>query len=579
MRSSRLMSRTGFRRLIGASVLIGLTVPLYGLRAAAEASPVPPRYEVTDLGTLGSSSVATGVNNAGVAVGWSTVGAARHATRYQSGTVTDLGTLGGGEATARAVNSGGVITGSAALPSQTNHAFRWNGAMTDLGTLSSPSAVSNGSDINDAGDVVGGSYNSQGWYHPFRSSGGVMSDLGALGNQAATSYASGTNNNGDVVGSSQTNGIGSPFHAFLVSGLYTGGVIADLGTLGGTHSGANEMNDTGVIVGWSQTSSGSSHAFVTVFGGAMVDIGTLGGSTSEALAVNSDNVVVGYSETTNGALHAFVHDGFAMKDLNAMIPAGSGWELTKAWDISDTGFIVGEGLHNGVTTAFRLTPVPDMSISDAAITEGNSGTRVLRFTVSLTQPVNQPVSVQYATGDYNAVAPSDYVATSGTLMFNPLETSKTISVTVNGDTRNEADEVFLVGLANPVHATVVDGIAVGKIVNDDPLPSLRVNDVSLVEGNSGTRAMTFSIRLSAASGRNVTVKYATANGSATAPSDYASRSGTVQFTPGQTVKTVAVTIKGDTVKEANETLKLNLSAAMNATIGDPQGIGTITNDD
>jgi probable HAF family extracellular repeat protein len=554
-------------------------VPLYGYHTAAEASPVPPRYEVTDLGTVGSSSVATGVNNAGVAVGWSTVGTTPHAVRYQSGTLADLGTLGGNEATARALNGTGDVTGSAALPNQTNHAFRWNGGMTDLGTLSSPSTVSNGSDINDAGDVVGGSYNAQGWYHPFRWSGGVMTDLGALGNQAATSYASGTNDNGDVVGSSQTNGIGSPFHAWLVSGLYSGGVMADLGTLGGTHSGANEVNESGVIVGWSQTGGGSSHAFVTVFGGAMSDIGTLGGSTSEALSVNSENVVVGYSDTSSGVQHAFVHDGFTMKDLNAMIPAGSGWELTKAWDISDTGFIVGNGFHNGAPRAFLLTPIPDMSISDAAITEGNSGSRALRFTVSLTQPVNRSVSVQYATGDYNATAPSDYVATSGTLLFNPLETTKTISVTVNGDTRNETNEVFLVGLTNPVNVTVADGIAVGKIVNDDPLPSLRVNDVSVVEGNSGTRAMTFSIKLSTASGRNVTVNYATANGSAAAPGDYTSRSGTVQFAPGQTVKTVPVTIKGDTVKEANETLKFNLSTAVNATIADPQGIGTITNDD
>ena len=229
--------------------------------------------------------------------------------------------------------------------------------------------------------------------------------------------------------------------------------------------------------------------------------------------------------------------------------------------------------------AFLLTPIPDMNISDAAMTEGNSGTRALNFTVTLTQPVNRPVSVQYTTANYNATAPSDYAASAGTVVFNPLETSRTISIAVNGDTRNETDEVFVVALSNAANATVVDGVAIGKIVNDDPLPSLRVNDVSVVEGNSGTRAMNFSIRLSTASGRNVTVKYLTANGTAAAPGDYATASGTVQFTPGQTVKTATVMIKGDTVKEANETLKLNLSASTNATIADPQGIGTITNDD
>ena len=302
MNSSRLTShkRTG-RRLLGASLVACLAVPLAGLHNTAVASPVPPQYAVADLGTLGSTSVATGVNNAGTAVGWSLVGSTQRAVRYQSGAVTDLGTLGGNEAMARAVNGSGDIAGSATKPNQLHHAFRWNGVMNDLGTLSSPTTISTATDINDAGDVVGGSYNAQGAYHPFRSSGGTMTDLGALGNANGTSYATGTNNNGDVVGSSQTNGIGSPTHAFLVSGLYTGGIMADLGTLGGTHSGANEVNDTGVIVGWSQTTSGSSHAFVTVYGGAMVDIGTLGGNASEAFAVNEDNVVVGDADTTSGA--------------------------------------------------------------------------------------------------------------------------------------------------------------------------------------------------------------------------------------------------------------------------------------
>jgi probable HAF family extracellular repeat protein len=566
-------------RLITALIVACVGFPLFG-SVGAGASPVAPRYEITDLGALGANSTATGVNNAGTAVGWAAVGVRQRAVRYQSGLVTDLGTLGGDDSYAQAVNSVGEVAGSASRPNQLHHAFRWNSTMTDLGTLGGSSDISNATDVNDLGDVVGGSYNVQGTYHAFRHSGGAMRDLGALGIQSGLSYASGTNNVGDVVGSSDVNGIGSPWHAFLLSGIYTNGTMADLGTLpGGTNSGANEVSDTGVIVGWSDKGAGSAHAFLTVFGGAMVDLGTLGGSTSEAFGVNADNVVVGAAETSSGAQHAFVHDGFTMKDLNALVPAASGWELTKAADISDSGYIVGEGLHNGVMRAFRLTPVPDVNISDAVVTEGNSGTRAMRFTVSLTQPVNRTVSVQYTTGNYTAAAPSDYVATSGTVVFSPLETSKQVSVLVKGDTLNEANEVFLVGLSNATNAMIGDGLAGGTITNDDPLPSLRINDATVVEGNSGTRTLAFSVVLSAPSGRNVSVHYTTGDFTATAPSDYAAKSGTLTFAAGQTAKTVSVTVNGDLLKEPNEVLLVGLSNAVNATIADGLGGGTITNDD
>ena len=110
-------------------------------------------------------------------------------------------------------------------------------------------------------------------------------------------------------------------------------------------------------------------------------------------------------------------------------------------------------------------------------------------------------------------------------------------------------------------------------------PSLSVSDASVAEGDSGGTILNFTVSLSAAQGATVTVQYATGGGTATAGSDYISTSGTLTFTPGQTAKTVPVTILGDTTTEPDETFFLNLSLPTVVPIGDGQGVGTIVNDD
>jgi glucose/arabinose dehydrogenase len=110
-------------------------------------------------------------------------------------------------------------------------------------------------------------------------------------------------------------------------------------------------------------------------------------------------------------------------------------------------------------------------------------------------------------------------------------------------------------------------------------PTLTINDVSLVEGNTGTRNATFTVSLSNASFQTITVNYATANNTAIANTDYLAASGTVTFTPGQTSRPLNIIVNGDTALEPNETFNVNLSGATNATIADNQGVGTIVNDD
>ncbi len=136
-------------------------------------------------------------------------------------------------------------------------------------------------------------------------------------------------------------------------------------------------------------------------------------------------------------------------------------------------------------------------------------------------------------------------------------------------------------LTSPTGATVLDGQGVGTIVNNDgaALPALSIGDLSVTEGNSGTNTATFTATLSAAADSTVSVSYATANGTATAGTDYVAQSGTLTFTAGQISNTIAIVVNGDTSVESNETFSVNLTSPVGATLADGQGIATITNDD
>src|SRR5262249_19559909 len=158
----------------------------------------------------------------------------------------------------------------------------------------------------------------------------------------------------------------------------------------------------------------------------------------------------------------------------------------------------------------------------------------------------------YATVAVTASAGTDFVPTSGKLTFAPGETSRQIVVPVIGDLVNEADETFALNLSNPVNTLIVDGQGIGTIFDNDPLPTISVSDPVVAEGNSGTKLVTFNVNLSAASGRTVSLAYATSDGSATAGGDYVARSGTLSFSPGMVLQTVVVTLNGDAVVEGNE---------------------------
>src|SRR5262249_42953454 len=104
-------------------------------------------------------------------------------------------------------------------------------------------------------------------------------------------------------------------------------------------------------------------------------------------------------------------------------------------------------------------------------------------------------------------------------------------------------------------------------------------DVSVNEGDVGTTNAVFTVVLSAASTQTVSVQFNTTNGTASAPSDYQSRAGTLTFHPGDTIETITIPINGDGIDEPNETFFVNLGQAVNAGIADGSGTGTIVDDD
>lgn len=242
--------------------------------------------------------------------------------------------------------------------------------------------------------------------------------------------------------------------------------------------------------------------------------------------------------------------------------------------------------YKGVGTITNDDDAPTASIATPTIVyEGNTGTKVMNFTVTLSNATDQPVNLHFATADGTAtVADSDYDAASGTLTFAPGETTKNIAVTIHGDTKVESNETFTVTISAPTgstsNTTITTATATGTIGDDDTQPVLSVKSPTAIdEGNTGTTQVLFTVTLSSASTQTVTVAYATADGTATAGSDYTAASGTLSFAPGELTKTIAVTVNGDTLSEANETILLNLSAPTNANIATGTGTATITNDD
>jgi Calx-beta domain/SdrD B-like domain/Dockerin type I domain len=228
-----------------------------------------------------------------------------------------------------------------------------------------------------------------------------------------------------------------------------------------------------------------------------------------------------------------------------------------------------------------VTGPATVSVGDVTALEGNSGQTPFVFTVSLGAAATQSVVVGYATQSGTATAPSDYIATSGSLTFDVGQSTKLVTVLVNGDSTVEADETFTLQLTAGLNATLGNATAVGTILNDDAIPALAVSSLFKGEGNAGNTDFVFTASLSSLSSTPIVVSYATSDGTATtANNDYIAQSGTLTFAPGQNSKLITISVVGDTVTEPDETFNLTLTAVSGSlTNGPVTGTGTIVNDE
>jgi probable HAF family extracellular repeat protein len=333
------------------------------------------QFDVIDLGTLGGSiSKAYGVNSSGVIVGM----ANGQAVRWTDLVIANLGTLGGPLAEAYGVNSQGVAVGFAEDAGSLPRAFRRNGStMEDLGTLGG--TIGYAYAINDSGDVAGYSTLADDTPHAFlRHAGGGMDDLGTLG--GTKSYAFAICDSGWVAGQSYT--AAGSVHAFMKP---PGFGLVDLGTLGGANSYAYGIRrGQGIVVVGSSLTTGNLTQPVCAWTWQrkLRNLGTLGGNFGAAYAINRGQEVVGASMTASSQLHAFYWFRTGpLYDLNNGIPADSGWTLVEARGISNNGFIVGWGYHNGLTRAFLLRPAAGTGVGGAS-----------RSAVAFTGPSPNPMS-------------------------------------------------------------------------------------------------------------------------------------------------------------------------------------------
>ena len=217
---------------------------------------------------------------------------------------------------------------------------------------------------------------------------------------------------------------------------------------------------------------------------------------------------------------------------------------------------------------------PGITIADAGADEH---AEEVAFEVRLDAPSGREVEVSYRTEDGTAKAGEDYRAAAGALTFAAGQTNAMITIEVENDALDEADETFGVRLSDPLYAELPsDPTATGTIIDDDAAPEITIADAHAGE-SAGEVA--FPVSLDAPSGRQVTVSYGTEDDTAEAGEDYGAAAGTLTFAAGQTSATIRISVVDDALDEADETFGVRLSGPLHAELSDLTATGTIIDDD
>ncbi len=317
------------------------------------------------------------------------------------------------------------------------------------------------------------------------------------------------------------------------------------------------------------------------------------GGTTTAVAnvlingINSSPITVDYATADDTAADGSDYTGQSgtftwnpgdqtARSINIPITTDSISELDETFFVNLTNPVKATLVNNQATVTIVNDDTPTLAIQDVSIDEGTGGTTTAVVTVNITGVSAAPVTVQYSTANDTAIAGLDYTPAAGTLLWPVADgTPKTFNVPIIADDIYESDETFFANLTAPANAIVTDNQAIVTITNDDALPDISIDDVSITEGGLAL----FTVSLANPSSQNVSVNYATANGTATAGSDYTADSGTINIAAGSTIASIFILTTQDSTDEIDETFNINLSGAVNASIGDNQGVGTILDDD
>ena len=309
---------------------------------------------------------------------------------------------------------------------------------------------------------------------------------------------------------------------------------------------------------------------------------SLSGASSKTISIDyatTDRDAVAGTDYVSAAGSLNFAPGQTTRTVDVAVDGDTIGELDETFAIALSNLVnVAAGVVTGIGTITDDDAMPTVSVGDVSIAEGDVGTTTATFTVSLSDASGAPISVDYATADQTADG-SDYEDVAGSVAFSPGQTTRTVEVDISGDRTYENDETFGFSLSNLVNVAAGTVSATGTIGNDDPMPQVAVDDRRVTEGDDGPTTALFTVSLSNPSAFGVSVDVTTADQSAGAPDDYGPVSTAVGFAPGETAKTIAVDVTGDTDDEFDETFTLDLSNPSGAIVVGDQGVGTIFDDD
>jgi CSLREA domain-containing protein len=321
------------------------------------------------------------------------------------------------------------------------------------------------------------------------------------------------------------------------------------------------------------------------------------GSTSGAATVSytmASGTAASGSDYTNTFGSLTFESGQASKSFSIPIINDSAKEPDETTTLTLSNPTGGVSLGTpsmAVLTIVDDDPQPSISIGDFTVSEGDTGAAEARFTVNLSAPTFQTVTVKYGTDNGTAAAGSDYQAASGFLTFNPGESSKTVNVAVSGDTAVEQDETFFVNLSDPQNATLGDGQGAGNILNDDDGAVVLQLDSSAYSAGEGTGSISIVVNRTGDASAAASVDYRTGDESGLTPCqantglasercDYATAAGTLTFAPGERQKGIRLALVDDAYVEGPEQLSIKLSNPQGGAVGsNDQAAITIADND